>query len=144
MRLRILTVLVFTALMRSCPGDKKAKCAQVDCLMRYVSLPMIKDMSRTLKSINKSLQKLNIADINKILEIYEDHIFKKLWTSDTEGPKRFIHSFCTLKDNVGSCVSSHSQLKHTTMTESVNGVMPQLSLGWRTTSKSFSSLLILS
>ncbi|XP_076860616.1 interleukin-26 [Brachyhypopomus gauderio] len=119
MRLRILTLLVFTALLRSCPGDKKAKCAQVDCLMRYISLPMIKDMSKTLKTINKSLQsenrrhvrylpklyikKMNIADISKILEIYEDYIFRKLWTSDTDGPRRFIHSFRTLKDNVESC-----------------------------------------
>ncbi|XP_034169135.1 interleukin-26 [Pangasianodon hypophthalmus] len=119
MRVSVLTVLALAALVRFCPGEESARCAQVNCLESCLPLPMMKDMMKTLKSISKPwpsdsrrhkrylpklyIKKLNIADINKMLGIYEDHVFNKLWTHDVEYPDRFIHSFYRLRVSVERC-----------------------------------------
>lgn len=53
MRLSVLTVLALTALVRFCPGEESARCAQVNCLASCLPLPMMKDMIKTLKSNSK-------------------------------------------------------------------------------------------
>lgn len=57
---------------------------------------------------------LNVAGLNKILGIYEDHVFKKLWNSDVKDPNRFTHAFMRLKDNMEFCVSTWSPLQSVT------------------------------
>ncbi|GAA6097235.1 interleukin-26 [Tachysurus ichikawai] len=119
MRVSVLTVFALAALVRICPGEKRARCAQVSCLASCLPLPMMKDMIKTLKSISKPwpsdsrrhkrflpkfyIKKLNIADINKMLGIYEDHVFMKLWSHDIDYPERFVHSFYRLKISVERC-----------------------------------------
>ncbi|XP_060759224.1 interleukin-26 isoform X2 [Neoarius graeffei] len=119
MRTSVLSVLTLATLVRFCPGEESARCAQVSCLASCLPLPMMKDMINTLKSTSKPwpsdsrrhkrylpkfyVKKLNIADINKMLGIYEDHIFKNLWSHDIEYPERFIHSFYRLRVNVKHC-----------------------------------------
>ncbi|KAG7320381.1 hypothetical protein KOW79_016234 [Hemibagrus wyckioides] len=124
MRVSVLTVFALAALVRFCPGEKSARCAQVNCLANCLPLPMMKDMIKTLKSISKPwpndnrrhrrylpkfyIKKMNIADINKMLGIYEDHIFMKLWSHDTEYPEKFIHYFYRLRVSVERC-KDHGQ-----------------------------------
>ncbi|KAF7693953.1 interleukin-26 [Silurus meridionalis] len=119
MRVSVLTVIALAVLVRLCPGEQSARCAQVNCLASSLPLPMLKDMIKTLKSISKPwpsdsrrhkrylpkfyIKKLNIADINKMLGIYEDHVFKKLWSNDIDYPERFIHSFYRLRVSVEHC-----------------------------------------
>ncbi|XP_036431260.1 interleukin-26 [Colossoma macropomum] len=121
-RWTILTLLALAALIRTCSGAKNKRDAQVDCLARCIRPKMINDMMNTLKDISRSLpnvnkeqnrqqryvpksymKKMNVADINKILEIYEDHVFRKLWNSETKDPKSFTHAFNTLKDSMERC-----------------------------------------
>uniref|UniRef100_A0A3B4DBI7 Uncharacterized protein n=1 Tax=Pygocentrus nattereri TaxID=42514 RepID=A0A3B4DBI7_PYGNA len=121
MRWTILTLLALAALIHTCPGAKNRRDAQVDCLARCIRPKMINDMMNTLKDISRSLPvsrgkttdkcKMNVADINKILEIFEDHVFKKLWNSETKDPKSFTHAFNTLKDSMERCVSTCSPLQ---------------------------------
>ncbi|KAF5908394.1 interleukin 26 [Clarias magur] len=119
MRVSVLTVLVLAALVRFCPGEESTRCAQVNCLASCLPLPMMKDMIKTLKSISMLrpsderrhkrylpklyIKKLNIADIDKMLGIYEDHVFKKLWSHDIDYAERFIHSFYRLRISVELC-----------------------------------------
>ncbi|TSK13258.1 hypothetical protein Baya_0132 [Bagarius yarrelli] len=112
MHVRFLILLFLAALVRFCPGEKSARCAQVNCLASCLPLPMLKDMIKTLRSISKPWPKLNIADINKMLEIYEDHVFRKLWSHDIDLPERFIIFFHRLRVSVERC-KDHVQAKLT-------------------------------
>lgn len=49
MRVSVLPVLALAALVRLCPGEQSARCAQVKCLASCLPLPMMKDMIKTLK-----------------------------------------------------------------------------------------------
>uniref|UniRef100_A0A3B1IFU5 Interleukin 26 n=1 Tax=Astyanax mexicanus TaxID=7994 RepID=A0A3B1IFU5_ASTMX len=124
MRWMIWTLLTLAALIHSCPGERrKRSCAEVNCLANKIKPAMIKDMLHTVKSIKESLPVITpliyaeknrtIVVIIKLLKIYEDLVFTKLWKNDQEGPKDFTDCFHRLKDEVGHCVSTCSLLHAT-------------------------------
>ncbi|KAI4876058.1 hypothetical protein NFI96_030107, partial [Prochilodus magdalenae] len=72
---------------------------------RYVPKFLLKCTHVKRIGLNFPEQKLDVAEINRILEIYEDHVFKKLWNKETKNPKSFTHAFNTLKHSVEQCQS---------------------------------------
>ncbi|KAF4114724.1 interleukin-26 [Onychostoma macrolepis] len=117
--MRIVTLLALCAVLCCSQGHK-----QEECLNQQILPPMIKDMMETSELIQKYLprdnapyhrileklaqkrcsRKLNVADFKRILEIYDEHVFQKLWKNNTHQlPKMFMASFARLKDRVEIC-----------------------------------------
>ncbi|XP_048012060.1 interleukin-26 isoform X2 [Megalobrama amblycephala] len=96
---------------------------QEECLNNNIQLPMIKDMINTSELIEQPLdkdnkpfhsilrnlkkncyKKLNVADFKRILEIYDEHVFQKMWKNDTrQSTKMFMDSFKRLQDVIENC-----------------------------------------
>uniref|UniRef100_A0A8C1WAW7 Interleukin 26 n=1 Tax=Cyprinus carpio TaxID=7962 RepID=A0A8C1WAW7_CYPCA len=54
--------------------------------------------------------KLNVADFKRILEIYNEHVFQKLWKNNSQQlPKMFMGSFLRLKYKMEICETEGSQ-----------------------------------
>ncbi|XP_050963139.1 interleukin-26 [Labeo rohita] len=122
--MRIVTLLALCAALCCSQGHK-----QEECLSRHIPLTMIKDMMETSEHIQKSLprddepfqrilgklskrcsRKLNVADFKRILEIYDEHVFQKLWKNNThQHLKMFTDSFARLKDMVEICETKGKQ-----------------------------------
>ncbi|XP_067284214.1 interleukin-26 [Pseudorasbora parva] len=118
--MRIVLLLALCALLCCSLGHK-----QKDCLSRESILqPLIKEMIHTsvfiqksldrdntpfhriLGNINKCYKKLNVADFKRILELYDEHVFKKLWkNSDRQSIVMFLDSFKRLKNTMERCES---------------------------------------
>uniref|UniRef100_A0A672JYS9 Interleukin 26 n=1 Tax=Sinocyclocheilus grahami TaxID=75366 RepID=A0A672JYS9_SINGR len=115
--MRIVALLALCTVLCSSQGHK-----QEECLNQHITPPMIKDMMETSELIQKSLprdnapfhrilgklkkcsKKLNVADFKRILEIYDEHVFQKLWKNNSHQlPKMFTDSFVRLKDMMEIC-----------------------------------------
>uniref|UniRef100_A0A9J8DHH8 Interleukin 26 n=1 Tax=Cyprinus carpio carpio TaxID=630221 RepID=A0A9J8DHH8_CYPCA len=121
--MRIVTLLTLCAVLWCSQGRK-----QEECLNQHITPPMIKDMMETSELIQKSLpkdnapfhrilgklkncsKKLNVADFKRILEIYNEHVFQKLWKNNSQQlPKMFMGSFLRLKYKMEICETEGSQ-----------------------------------
>nr|AQX17675.1 IL-26 [Ctenopharyngodon idella] len=115
--MRIVTLLALCALLCCSQGHKEE-----ECLNHNIQLPLIKDMINTSELLQKPLdrdnrpfhrilgklkkcyKKLNVADLKRILEIYEEHVFLKMWKNDTHhSTKKFMDSFMRLKNVMEIC-----------------------------------------
>ncbi|KAK9975859.1 hypothetical protein ABG768_021090 [Culter alburnus] len=115
--MRIVTLLALCALLCCSQGHKHE-----ECLNHNIQLPMIKDMINTselieqpldkdnrpfhriLRKLKNCYKKLNVADFKRILEIYEEHVFQKMWKNDTrQSTKMFMDSFKRLKAVMENC-----------------------------------------
>ncbi|ROI15398.1 hypothetical protein DPX16_12950 [Anabarilius grahami] len=97
--MRIVTLLALCALLCCSQGHK-----QEECLNHNIPLPMIKDMINTSELIEEPLDKLNVADFKRILEIYEEHVFQKMWKNDTpQSTNIFMDYFKRLKTAMEIC-----------------------------------------
>ncbi|XP_056605001.1 interleukin-26 [Triplophysa dalaica] len=121
--MRIITLLALCAILGCSQGHQ-----QEECLREHIRFPMIKEMLNISKHIHKSLPKdnraskrilgkhkkcyKNIADFKHLLDIYEDHVFQKLWKNNAHlRPKIFMDSFRTLKDVMDRCVNRGPQIQ---------------------------------
>uniref|UniRef100_A0A672JYN6 Interleukin 26 n=1 Tax=Sinocyclocheilus grahami TaxID=75366 RepID=A0A672JYN6_SINGR len=121
--MRIVALLALCTVLCSSQGHK-----QEECLNQHITPPMIKDMMETSELIQKSLprdnapfhrilgklkkcsKKLNVADFKRILEIYDEHVFQKLWKNNSHQlPKMFTDSFVRLKDMMEICETKGKQ-----------------------------------
>uniref|UniRef100_A0A671QND1 Interleukin 26 n=1 Tax=Sinocyclocheilus anshuiensis TaxID=1608454 RepID=A0A671QND1_9TELE len=121
--MRIVTLLTLCAVLCCAQGHK-----QEECLNLHITPPMIKDMMETSELIHKSLprdnapfqrilgklkkcsRKLNVPDIKRILEIYDEHVFQKLWKNNTHQlPNLFMDSFTRLMDIIENCETKGKQ-----------------------------------
>ncbi|XP_043093706.1 interleukin-26 [Puntigrus tetrazona] len=115
--MRIVTLLALCAVLSCSQGHQ-----QEECLNQNIPLLMIKNMIETSELIEKSLpkdnapsrrilqklkrcsKKLNVADIKRILEIYDEHVFQKFWSNNNEQlPQQFTAPFSRLRDQVEIC-----------------------------------------
>jgi len=53
---------------------------------------------------------MNVADLKRILEIYDEHVFQKLWKNNNhhQSTKMFLEVFKRLKSKIEFCVSKTS------------------------------------
>ncbi|XDV24902.1 hypothetical protein PO909_028932 [Leuciscus waleckii] len=121
--MRIVTLLALCCCTLLCCSQGHM---QEDCLNENIPLHMIKDMINTSKFFQKSLdrdnkpfhqilgklkncftkRKLNVADLKRILEIYDEHVFQKLWKTKTHQStttNMFMDSFKRLKGRMEHC-----------------------------------------
>ncbi|KAK7129950.1 hypothetical protein R3I94_009157 [Phoxinus phoxinus] len=119
--MRIVTLLALCAVLCCSQGHM-----QEECLKERIPLHMIKEMIKTSKFIREPLdrdnkpfhrilgqlkncykkRKLNVADLKRILEIYDEHVFQKLWKNNAhQSTKMFLEFFKRLKGNMESCFS---------------------------------------
>ncbi|XP_042577884.1 interleukin-26 [Cyprinus carpio] len=119
----IVTLLALCTVLCCAQGHK-----QEECLNLHITPPMIKDMMETSELIQRHLprdnapfhrilvklkkcsKKLNIPDFKRILEIYDEHVFQKLWKNSTyQLPKLFMDSVARLKDTMEICETKGKQ-----------------------------------
>ncbi|XP_077089937.1 interleukin-26 [Siphateles boraxobius] len=101
---------------------------QEECLDESIPRHMIKEMITTSKVIQEPLdrdnkpfhrllgklkncyKKLNVADLKRILEIYDEHVFQKLWKNNThQSTKVFMEFFKRLKVSMEFCANEGKQ-----------------------------------
>ncbi|XP_056311061.1 interleukin-26 [Danio aesculapii] len=112
--MRILILFALCALLYWSEGHK-----QEECLKREIRLPMIREMLSMSQDIHKSLprdnkpfhrilgklkkcKELNVPDFKRVLEIYDEHVFEKMWD---ELPTQFIDYFKRLKGIMQNCAT---------------------------------------
>uniref|UniRef100_A0A8C2F203 Interleukin 26 n=1 Tax=Cyprinus carpio TaxID=7962 RepID=A0A8C2F203_CYPCA len=65
---------------------------------------------RILGKLKNCSKKLNVADFKRILEIYNEHVFQKLWKNNSQQlPKMFMGSFLRLKYKMEICETEGNQ-----------------------------------
>ncbi|XP_056100396.1 interleukin-26 [Rhinichthys klamathensis goyatoka] len=123
--MRIVTLLALCALLCCSQGQM-----QEECLNKIIPLHMIKEMINASKFIQEPLdrdnkpfhrilgqlkncykkRKLNVADLKRILEIYDEHVFQKLWKNKThQSTKMFMEFFKRLKGKIEFCETEGKQ-----------------------------------
>ncbi|KAG1953099.1 interleukin-26 [Pimephales promelas] len=124
--MRIITLLALCALLCCSQGQM-----QEECLNEIIPPHMIKEMINASKFIQERLdrddkpfhrilgqlkkcymkRRMNVADLKRILEIYDEHVFQKLWKNNNhhQSTKMFLEVFKRLKSNIEFCETEGKQ-----------------------------------